>query len=168
MAEINTSSAKHSGAKVRVKRMSTKIDMTPMVDLAFLLLTFFILTSTFSKGYVMDVAMPAKPKIGELPPRANVNDVMNLVLAEDDKLYWWVGEARAHETNYSKEGIRKILMEQRQLNPNLVVLIKPKDESRYQNIVDVLDEIEITRTERFTIVPFTSEDRRYLEMLSSR
>ncbi len=167
MAELNTSNPRHSGAKVRVKRMSTRIDMTPMVDLAFLLLTFFILTSTFSKSTVLDLKMPDKPRIGEDGPRVNEKDVMHLVLAENDRLYWWVGPGQVRETSYARDGIRKILMEQQQLNSKLVVLIKPKDESRYQNIVDILDEIEITGTEQFTIVPFTKEDRSYMETTSS-
>jgi biopolymer transport protein ExbD len=159
MAEITQGgSQKNSHGKVRAKKQSTKVDMTPMVDLAFLLLTFFILTSTFNKFRVMDLQMPDKSVDGP-PPRVNVDDALNLVLADNNKIYWWIGlDPPAALTNYSKDGIRKILLQQRD-NPKLFVLIKPKDDSKYENIVDILDEIEITNVRTYAIVEFTDDDK---------
>ena len=161
MAEISPNGASRSmNGKVRVKKLSTRIDMTPMVDLAFLLLTFFILTASLTKHKVMEVGVPDKPVPGDPLPRANVNDVLQLALAENNKVYWWIGENPKPElTNYSKDGIRKILLEKRATRPNLIVLIKPSDESKYQNIVDILDEIDITGVKTYCIVNFTDEDR---------
>lgn len=161
MAEINQSSQQGQG-KIRSKKISTKIDMTPMVDLAFLLLTFFILTSTFNKHQVMDVTMP-DTQDPTPPTPINENDILNLVLAENNKVYWWIGlEPPATLTNYSRNGVRKVLLEQAKLNPKLMVLIKAKDESKYQNMVDVLDEIEITHMQRFAIVDFKEDDQRII------
>src|ERR1041385_6538655 len=77
--------------KVRSKKTSTRIDMTPMVDLAFLLLTFFILTTTLSKPQTMEITMPEKVKKGDEQPEVNEKKVLTLVLGPNDKVYWYVG-----------------------------------------------------------------------------
>src|SRR6476660_7421865 len=82
------------GGKVRSKKASTKIDMTPMVDLAFLLLTFFMLTTTFNKPQTMEITMPEKPKPDDpKPPEVNNKNVLNLVMDENDKIYWFIGDS---------------------------------------------------------------------------
>lgn len=148
------------GGKIRAKKQSTKVDMTPMVDLAFLLLTFFILTSTFNKAKTMEVTMPDRVKDETEQTKINENDILNLVLAEDDKIFYWTGlTPPAEVTNYSKNGVRKLLLERMRENPKMMVLIKPKDESRYNNMVDILDEMEITNMKRYAIVDFTEDDK---------
>ena len=132
--------------------------MTPMVDLAFLLLTFFILTTTFLKPTIMPLTMPAPVKDPDRLP-LQAKNAFNVVLAEHNNIYWWIGlEAPALTTNYSKEGIRKILLEESKANPDLMVLIKPMDKSRYENIVDILDEVAIANITRYAIVEVTQED----------
>lgn len=134
--------------------------MTPMVDLAFLLLTFFLLTTTFSKPHVMRLTMPEPVKDPRELPLLRAENAFNLVLAENNKLYWWIGvEASAELTNYSKDGIRRILLERSLANPHLMVLIKPRDDARFENIVDILDEVEIANITRYAIVDFTDNDR---------
>ncbi|HEU5145285.1 MAG TPA: biopolymer transporter ExbD [Chryseosolibacter sp.] len=148
------------GGKVRAKKMSTKIDMTPMVDLAFLLLTFFLLTTTFNKPKTMEVNMPDKVDDETQQTKINENDILNLVLAEDDKIFWWVGlEPPVNETNYSKDGVRKVILQHTRSNPKMMVLIKPKDESRYENMVNILDEMDITDTKRYAIVEYSPDDK---------
>src|SRR5688500_12165708 len=130
MSEVSQSGGggKKGGGKVRAKKQSTKIDMTPMVDLAFLLLTFFILTTTFNKPKTMEVTMPDKVKDEAEQTKINENDILNLVLAENNKIYWWIGlTPPATVTDFSKNGVRKLLLEQNGANPKLMVLIKPKD-----------------------------------------
>lgn len=167
MSEVSQSGGgghKKGSGKVRVKKQSTKIDMTPMVDLAFLLLTFFILTSTFNKPKTMEVTMPDKVNNPEEQTKINENDILNLVLAEDDKIYWWIGlTPPAEVTNYSKDGVRKVLLQHSKANPKLMILIKPKDESRYNNMVDILDEMDITQQKRFAIVDYTPDDKTIIE-----
>ena len=157
MAEITKNSAdKKAGGKIRANKRSTRVDMTPMVDLAFLLLTFFILTTTFYKPYILRLDMPAP---NENPAPVNDENILNLVLAQDNKIYWWKGLApSAAVTDYSGNGVRKLLLESGKNNPHLMVLIKPQDRSRYQNMVDVLDEMVITNITRYAIVDFTEED----------
>ena len=163
MAEIQQGGGgghKKGGGKVRAKKQSTKIDMTPMVDLAFLLLTFFILTTTFNKPKTMEVNMPDKVDNEEQQTKINEKDILNLVLAENDKIFWWIGlEPPVNTTNYSKDGVRKVLLEHTRANPKMMVLIKPKDESRYENMVNILDEMDITNTQRYAIVEYSNDDK---------
>lgn len=161
MAELSQSSAaENAGGKVRAKKQSTKIDMTPMVDLAFLLLTFFILTTTFLKPTIISLTMPEPVEDPGRLPLLNEKNAFSVVLAEHNKIYWWIGlEAPASPTNYSKDGIRKILLEKSKANPDLMVLIKPMDKSRYENMVDILDEVAIVNITRYAIVEFTEEDK---------
>lgn len=148
------------GGKVRAKKQSTKTDMTPMVDLAFLLLTFFLLTTTFNKPKTMEVNMPDKVDDETQQTKINERDILNLVLAEDNKVFWWVGlEPPVSETNYSKDGVRKVVLEHTRANPKMMVLIKPKDESRYENMVNILDEMDITDTKRYAIVAYSDDDK---------
>jgi biopolymer transport protein ExbD len=161
MAEVTQGGGGHKkGGKVRAKKQSTKTDMTPMVDLAFLLLTFFLLTTTFNKPKTMEVNMPDKVDDETQQTKINERDILNLVLAEDDKIFWWVGlEPPISETNYSKDGVRKVVLEHTRANPKMMVLIKPKDESRYENMVNILDEMNITDTKRYAIVEYSPDDK---------
>jgi biopolymer transport protein ExbD len=156
MAELTQTQQTPGKGKIRSKKQSVKIDMTPMVDLAFLLLTFFILTSTLTNPNALDLTMPDRTTE---PPSISADNVLNLVLAENNKVYWWKGlEPKAAVTNFSNEGVRKVLLEQGRDNPKLMILIKPKDGSRYENMVDILDEMSITRMTRYAIVDFTEDD----------
>lgn len=108
----------------------------------------------------MDLTMPDNS--GPSIP-INENNILNLVLAKNNKIYWWIGlTPPAKETNFSKDGVRKVLLERSHANSRLMVLIKPSDDSRYENMVDILDEIKITNVEKYAIVNFTDEDKRIL------
>jgi biopolymer transport protein ExbD len=163
MAEIQGGGGEggKKGGKIRSKKSSTRIDMTPMVDLAFLLLTFFILTTTLSKPTTMEITMPEKPKPDDKPPEVNEKKVLTLVLGANDKVYWYVGitEPEAKKVDFSKDGIRKVLIEKKAEIRDLIVLIKAMDESKYKNMVDILDEITITSIQRFAIVDITPADK---------
>jgi len=162
MAEISQGGGggHKKGGKVRAKKQSTKIDMTPMVDLAFLLLTFFILTTTFNKPKTMEVVMPDKVQDEKDQTKINEKDILNLILSENDKIYWYIGlTPPVNETNYSAKGVRQVLLEQTRANPKMMVLIKPEDESRYENMVNILDEMDITNIQRYAIVEYTPDDK---------
>jgi biopolymer transport protein ExbD len=163
MAEIQQKGDK--GGKNKPKKQSTRIDMTPMVDLGFLLLTFFILTTTFAKPQTMEINMPVKPKDIEEQQKLKASNALTLLLGENDKVYWYAGlpdEPAApgvQVTDYSANGVRKILLEpSRRNNKSLVVLIKPMKDARYKNMVDVLDEMNITETSKYAIVEVDPRD----------
>ena len=173
MAEVNTGGGgggKSKGGKVRAKKQSTKIDMTPMVDLAFLLLTFFMLTTTFSKPQTMEIVMPDKKEIPEEEQtKVKRSLAMTIVLAEDDKVYYYYGSDIAESppelqvTNFSKDGIRKVLIDRVRQVPKTFVLIKAQDKAKYKNMVDILDEMNITNVETYAIVDYTPEDEEFMK-----
>ena len=166
MSEVSSEGGggKHKGGKPKGKKQSTHIDMTPMVDLAFLLLTFFMLTTTFSKPQTMEVNMPDKTDKNEKQPLKE-SKALTILLGEDNKIYWYTGltNPKVEQTDYSSEGIRKVLLEKNRQIKDLVVLIKAKDVSRYKNIVDILDEMHITNTKRYAIVDFTPTDEELIK-----
>jgi biopolymer transport protein ExbD len=162
MAEIDSSagSSGNKGGKIRSKKASTKVDMTPMVDLAFLLITFFMLTTTLSKPKAMQVNMPDN----KTKKKQEVIDknTITIVAGEDDKLFYYTGikQPEVHSTNYSSEGLRKVLYTKNKEigTENLIVVIKAMNKSKYKNIVDILDEMHITNTKRFAVMDITPQD----------
>lgn len=161
MAELGGGGGgKKKGGKVRAKRSSTRIDMTPMVDLAFLLLTFFVMTTTLNKPQTMEITMPEKPKPGDEMPEVNEKNVLTLVLGADDKIYWYMGitDPKVEVSNFSATGMRKILLAKKAELPKLIVLIKAMDEAKYKNMVDIMDEMNISAMQRFALVDITDTD----------
>jgi biopolymer transport protein ExbD len=171
MADIDASGGgKKDSGKKRSKKQSTKVDMTPMVDLGFLLITFFMLTTTFSKPQAMDVVMPDKTKNKDQKVQdVKASHTVSMVLGENNKIYWWVGikengvDPEVKVTDYSTEGIRKVLLQKVAEIPKLVVVIKAKKKSKYKNIVDILDEMDICGVPTFAIVDITPEDIKLAE-----
>ena len=151
------------GGKIRSKKTSTRIDMTPMVDLAFLLLTFFVMTTTLNKPQTMEITMPEEDE--KEPPKVNEKHVLTLVMGRNDKIYWYIGitDPEVKVTNFSHNGIRKLLLEKKRDIPKLIVLIKSLDESKYKNMVDILDEMNINSIQRYAIVDVTPVDKELIK-----
>jgi len=164
MAELDTSGGgKHKGGKVRSKKASTRVDMTAMVDLAFLLITFFILSTTLNKPKAMDLAMPDKDEQHDQLP-VPASRTMTILLGSDDKVDWYMGEpGKSPPTtdNFGKGGLRKALLEnydkvkKESGGKEMIVLIKPSDKSNYANLVAALDELNITNIQEHAIVDIT-------------
>lgn len=170
MADVQQQADSGKGGKKRAKKMSTKIDMTPMVDLAFLLLTFFMLTTTFSKPQTMEINMPVKPETEEEQIALKASNAMTIILSKNDKLYYYYGlgdpaeNPEVIETDYSANGIRKVLLSPKiKSNEKMTVMIKPMGDSRYKNVVDILDELKITDTRKFALVEISDNDKQLIE-----
>jgi biopolymer transport protein ExbD len=140
MAEIaDSGGGGHKGGKKRAKKQSTRIDMTPMVDLAFLLLTFFVLTATFSKPKSMELTFPAPPdNPKDQPP---IKNGVTFLLSKDDRIFYYEGEFRAvaddkgpktelKELNFSKESLRKYLLDKNKDMQNQVLALKAKFDNK--------------------------------------
>ncbi len=109
-----------AGGKRKAKKHAPHIDMTPMVDLMCLLITFFMLTTAFAKAKVMEIVLPEEQKDDAVAPKIIASRTMNIILGPDNKIYTYPGAVKAEdynnlpplsETDYSAEGIRKLLLE---------------------------------------------------------
>ena len=171
MAEVQVQDKGGKGGKVRSKKQSTRVDMTPMVDLGFLLITFFMFTTTFTKPNIMDLALPAKPDktIKDNPPVVDLRNSITFIIGKDDNLFYHQQDAKGLnentliKTSYDREGVEKVI-EQAKKNAvkkeNFTVIIKPVDNASFKHFVDILDEMEITGSEHFGISelkPFEKE-----------
>lgn len=183
MAELNTGDGGgKKGGKVRSKKGNSKVDLTAMVDLAFLLITFFMLTTTLSKPQSMDLALPDKEDDKKLdkPIKVDENRTMTVLLGDDNKLVYYMGLlatpiAGPKDIAYGKDGIRKELLKRKKSvleysagigkpKNGLIVIIKPSKKSNYRNLVDILDEMAIVGVETNAIVPeFSPEETKLLE-----
>ncbi|TNE54666.1 MAG: biopolymer transporter ExbD [Bacteroidetes bacterium] len=188
MAEMQTaeSGARKDGGKVRSKKMSTRVDLTPMVDLAFLLITFFMLTTTLAKPQIMPVVMPEKDINKEDLQATKESQVLTLLLGADDKVYYYEGitDAILDSTDYSAEGLRAVILEKKERvkeqwgdlerddpkNPGekrylskLNVIIKPTEEARYKNMVDAFDEMKITGVALYVLLDISEQEKAFIK-----
>lgn len=162
MAEVQVQEKGDKGGKVRSKKQSTRVDMTPMVDLGFLLITFFMFTTTFSKPNVMDLGLPAKPKENQKAPDTEIklSNSISILIGKDNRVFWHqqdntsLTDANLNETTFDREGIRKVI-QQAKANAadqsKFTVIIKPTDDAVYKNFVDILDEMAITKSEQYGV-----------------
>jgi biopolymer transport protein ExbD len=136
MADIIESGGGHEkGGKRRPKKHSTNIDMTPMVDLMCLLITFFMLTTAFAKPKVMEITMPEPPKDNEKKdqPQISADRTINIILSGDDKIYYYDGVIETGKpvptimkSSYGSDGIRKYLLERNKLVFEQIVDLREK------------------------------------------
>ncbi len=171
MADLDTSGGGNKKGKKGPKKQSTKVDMTPMVDLGFLLITFFMLTTTFSKPQKMDIQMPAKDKKDPTKTTdTKASKTLTVVLGDKDVVYWYPGmikeKPQVNKTDYSAKGLRTLLTQKLQ-DPNigneLVVILKPEVKSRFKNMVDAVDELRITGVQFYSVVDITKDEKAFLE-----
>lgn len=158
MAEVITK--EKSGGKQNKKPI--KIDMTPMVDLNFLLLMFFMFTSSFTKPNVMDLGLPAKDP-NPVPINDKVIDQRNqitFIIGENNRIFYHqsnekdLTEAGLKETDYNGLNVSKIISnayEQAPKKENFTIIVKPTDDANYKNFVDMMDNISISKKERYGI-----------------
>ncbi|WP_269237692.1 ExbD/TolR family protein [Flavobacterium flavigenum] len=168
MAELNTGDGGGGkGGKVRSKKQNSKVDLTAMVDLAFLLITFFMLTTTLSKPQSMNLGLPDKDEDDTKNKDIKVDEkrTMTIMMGENNKLIYYMGLldspiAGPKDIEYGKGGIRKELLARKKSvieytgdkNKGIIVIIKPGKKSKYKNLVDILDEMAITGVGTYAIV----------------
>lgn len=179
MAELNTGGG--GGGKkghVRSKKQNAGVDLTAMVDLAFLLITFFMLTTSLSKPQSMNLAMPDKDQEKKDEPVLDVADdrTMTLLLGEKNQIVWYYGLPDKPiegptKVGYGKNGVRKELLDKEKTvlakygdpKKGLIVLIKASKKSTYRNLVDILDEMAIAKVPTYAIVDITPEENAMLD-----
>jgi biopolymer transport protein ExbD len=170
MAAIQQPTPK-AGKKPRARKHSFHLDMTPMVDLAFLLLTFFMLTTTFAKPRVMQLTMPVPDK--KQPSLVANKQAMTIVLGKNHQVHYYFGlyapadptvpVPTLQTTNFGPRGIRQALLARQSQQPKPVVLIKPGPQATYRDMVDILDEMNITDQQKYALTDLGDADRQLLE-----
>jgi biopolymer transport protein ExbD len=162
MAEVQVKDNSGKGGKVRSKKQVPHVDLTPMVDLAFLLITFFMLVTTFNKPNVMDLGLPAKPKENQKPPDTEIDlsNSISLIVGKDNRIFYHqldqagLNDQTLLETTFDREGITKVIEQAKAKakdQTKFTVIIKPTDDAVYKNFVDMLDQMAITKNEIYGI-----------------
>lgn len=171
MAEINNQPPQKKHKQTACNKKSTRVDLAPMVDLGFILLTFFVFTAALSQPMVMNLVVPNNKD-------SAVNDdicetcVLTLILEKDNKIFYYTGKqetASCRVTDYSSSGIRKIIMQkkknvlQQKRKNDFVLIIKPAALSSFKNLVDAVDECSINMVKRYYIDVVNEEDKKWLK-----
>ncbi|MCC6726251.1 MAG: biopolymer transporter ExbD [Saprospiraceae bacterium] len=159
MAELNIAN-KNMGNKVRTKKLSTRVDLTAMVDLGFLLITFFMLATTFSRPHAMEIVEPLDTPNA---PEYAAEKTLTILVGDNDIPYYYVAtenelETKVDSTDFSNMGLREVIHErqaavkERYGDANqLFVLIKPMPKADYRNVVNALDEMAITNVKKYAL-----------------
>ena len=172
----------------KAKKLSTRVDMTPMVDLGFLLITFFIFTATMSSPTTMDLNMPKDTEKKEDETKVKQSGALTIMLGKKDKVYYYEGELAPDGSNFKSTdfgGIRNEIIRKKKevissyrtnadceakakaknkpvsdcFDEDFVVVIKPTDDATYKNTVDILDEMTINMVKRFAMVKITDVEK---------
>lgn len=175
MAEV-IAQEKQGGSKQRKKLI--RVDMTPMVDLGFLLITFFMFTTNFTKPNVMDLGLPAKdhdrkPIIDDFV--IDTKNQITFILGKNNRVFYHqeaaddLNQNNLKETNFSGINISKIISEAYNHAPSkekFTIIVKPTDDANYKNFVDVLDNIAISKKERYGVTDIKPWEKKVYEELT--
>ena len=186
MAELDTSGGGHKkgpGVK-KGKKLSTRVDLTPMVDLGFLLITFFIFTTTMSQPTAFKLFLPDDKVIPEDQNKAKESGVLTIMMGADNHIYYYEGQLKPDGSNFlsasynGENSIREIILKKKAdvisrsrdaENPekDFVVVIKPSVDCNYQNVVDILDKMAINVVKKYALVDI-SEGEAQLVSISDK
>ena len=176
MAAINTAiNERHRAGVRRSKKNTPKTDMTPMVDLGFLLITFFVITMELNKPATLNLNMPKEGPTTDL----GKSNALTVLLGKNNAIYYYHGDwhdaLKANgifQTNFSaKEGFRKVIREKQQYldisntkekRKGLMLLIKAGEDALYSNVIDMLDEALINDVKKYAVLKLSEEEMKYL------
>jgi biopolymer transport protein ExbD len=189
MADIDTSGGgghkKGPGVK-KSKKLSTRVDLTPMVDLGFLLITFFIFTTTMSSPTAMKLNVP-KDTDEKDQTKIKQSGALTIIMGKGDQIYYYMGELTDPNSQWKTatyKGIRDIILDKKKevvaahihdkgceqlqkdaggdanacLDRDFMVIIKPGAESSFKNTVDILDEMTINVVKRYALVDISDQE----------
>jgi biopolymer transport protein ExbD len=186
MAELDTSGGGHKkkgpGVK-KGKKLSTRVDLTPMVDLGFLLITFFIFTTTMSQPTAMKLILPDDKANPDEQNKAKESGALTIMMGADNHVYYYEGQLKVDANNnnfmsasYNGENsIREVIMKKkadvrsRSTDPenpekDLVIVIKPGKESTYKNVIDILDEMAINVVKKYALVEISADEQKLVDI----
>lgn len=197
MADIDVSGGdgghkKGPGVK-KAKKLSTRVDMTPMVDLGFLLITFFIFTTTMSTPATMPLTMPSDEQDPKDLTEVKESGALTIMLGKGNQVYYYEGQLKADGSNFQTSNfkdIRKVIIDKKNmvksihvhdqtcpkiwekhggdqkscLDKDFVVVIKPNTEATYKNTIDMLDEMTINNVQRFAMIDITEDENKLVKI----
>lgn len=143
--------------KKQKKRIPVRIDMTPMVDVVMLLITFFMLTTVFNTPQTMEINMPPSDTKVEVAETS----LLTLRVLADGAILWNIGIEPPSAITLKELG--PLLKERLRMNPKLITLVKVQREGTYSQMVDVMDELNLADIQRFSLAPFQQFDREIAE-----
>ena len=157
--EVKESSRKGPGVK-KSKKHSTRVDLTPMVDLGFLLITFFIFTTTVSQPTAMNLNMPKDTKDEKLDTKVKESGSLTLMLGKANVIYYYYGNDPTKMQTTGYKAVRDIILKKKKSTPaeDLFIIIKPDKDATYKNAVDILDEMDINDIGRYAMVDPTADE----------
>lgn len=185
MAEIAESGGGGKKGGKKGKKLSTRIDLTPMVDLGFLLITFFIFTTTMSKPKTMEINMPSEEKTDK-PNEVKDYTAMTVLLSKEHRVYYYLGMASDPlnppdvKVTYfqAKNGIRDAIIDLKKnvyaernngaaghkADDEPVILIKADTTSQYDDLVNILDEMQVNGINTYALVDISDVDREFIKL----
>ncbi|HTK81002.1 MAG TPA: biopolymer transporter ExbD [Bacteroidota bacterium] len=167
MAGMDAGEARGGGASKkkkkhkRMRRLGIRMDMTPMVDVAFLLLTFFMLTTTMNRPQTMEINLPPEKTTVEVAQ----SNLLTLRVKEDGSIYWNIAEEPPAKVEY--KDLRTMMAQKLQQNPKLITLIKVDRKGKYHMMVDIMDELNLANITRFSLAPMADADKQLLAKVAS-
>jgi len=187
MAELDTSGGGHKkgpGVK-KGKKLSTRIDLTPMVDLGFLLITFFMFTTTLAKPKTMEINMPYKDPLMKIEDQNKIKNsvALTILLSKNHRIYYYEGIGddpnKAPDMQITafkaKDGIRDEIIKKKKLvdglkqsgalgpKDEMTVLIKPDTTSTYSDLVNMLDEMNINDVKVYAIIDISDIEQGFIK-----
>jgi biopolymer transport protein ExbD len=183
MAELDTSGGGHKkgpGVK-KGKKLSTRVDLTPMVDLGFLLITFFIFTTTMSQPTALKLFLPDDKVTEEDQNKAKESGVLTILMGADNHIYYYEGQLKPDGSNFlsasynGENSIRDVILKKKAdvrsrsrdtENPykDFVVVIKPGAECNYKNLIDILDEMAINVVKKYALVDISDGESQLVKI----
>lgn len=153
---------KVTGLRRPKRRIGIRIDMTPMVDIAFLLLIFYMVTTVFSMPQAMEINLPPQ----DIPVPVAESNLLTLRVDVEGNMYWSMGVEKPEPL--PEDSLRPLLYRRNYEKPKLVTLIKIHKDAKYSKMVDIIDEVQLIERQikesnekfsyRFSFAPFTDED----------
>jgi biopolymer transport protein ExbD len=160
MAAVETGQPRsHAKGKKKKRRVGVRIDMTPMVDVAMLLLTFFMLTTVFNKPQTMELNLPPDYKV---KVEVAASSLLVVRVAPDLSIYWSTGNDPGVLKKITFKELRPLLIERLRANPKLITLVQIDREAKYNDMVDVMDELNLAKIDKFSLAPMTDADKKLI------
>src|SRR5882724_1887252 len=163
MAEMDTSGGgghkKGPGVK-KSKKLSTRVDLTPMVDLGFLLITFFIFTTTMSQPTAMKLNLPKDTDKPDEQNKLKESAALTVMPGKQNKVYYYEGLDPTKIQTSNFKAIRDVILDKKRRTDakDFMVILKPTQDATYKNTVDLLDEMTIDGIKRYALVDITLDE----------